>query len=89
MRFETTIDRFGRIVLPKEIRDDLGLEPGAVVAVEEQGEAILLKPLRDEPGLVRKGPVLVYTGKARGDILGAVRSVREGRLRRIRKGAGK
>jgi len=89
MRFETTIDRFGRIVLPKEIRDDLGLEPGAVVAVEEQGESILLKPLRDEPGLVRKGPVLVHTGKARGDILGAVRAVREGRLRRIRKGAGK
>ncbi len=59
MRFETTIDRFGRIVLPKEIRDDLGLEPGVVIAVEERGEDILLKAKTDEPGLVRKGAVLV------------------------------
>ncbi len=89
MQFETTIDRFGRIVLPKELRDELGLEPGAVLAVEEQGQDILLKPRRDEAGLVRKGPVLVYTGKARGDLAAAVRSVREGRMRRLRKGVGK
>ena len=89
MRFETTIDRFGRIVLPKELRDELGLEPGAVVAVEEQGEDILLKPRRDEAGLVRKGAALVYTGKARGDLAAAVRSVREGRMRRLRKGVAK
>jgi AbrB family looped-hinge helix DNA binding protein len=89
MRFETTIDRFGRIVLPKEVRDDLGLEAGAVIAVEEHGEHILLRPQRGEAGLVRKGSVLVYTGKARGDVAFAVRNVREGRLRRLRKGVGK
>jgi len=29
---ETTLDKFGRIVIPKRVRDDLGLKPGAVEA---------------------------------------------------------
>ena len=28
---ETTLDRFGRVVIPKQVRDDLGLKPGAVL----------------------------------------------------------
>jgi bifunctional DNA-binding transcriptional regulator/antitoxin component of YhaV-PrlF toxin-antitoxin module len=26
-KFKTTIDRFGRVVIPKKVRDDLGLYP--------------------------------------------------------------
>jgi AbrB family looped-hinge helix DNA binding protein len=87
MTFETTIDRFGRIVLPKGLRSDHGLEPGSVVAIEEEGDNTVLKPRREEPALVKKGAVLVYAGKATTDLTKAVRTLREARLTRFRKGA--
>lgn len=32
---EATIDRFGRIVIPKKIRDDFNLKPGSQIHFEE------------------------------------------------------
>ncbi len=79
----TTLDRFGRVVLPKEVRERLGLEPGAVLEIEETGAEIRLKPQRGESGIAVKDGVLVYTGKARGDIESSVDSLRRGRLRKV------
>lgn len=74
---ETTLDRFGRVVIPKQVRDDLGLEPGAVLHLEEIGQEILLKPECEQPRLVVKDGVLVFSGAATGDIVGAIRVHRE------------
>jgi len=79
----TKLDRFGRIVIPKPIRDGLGLEPGAELEVEEQGETIILTPADHPPFVKRKGHILVYTGKAEGDLVDAVRRDREERIRRV------
>jgi AbrB family looped-hinge helix DNA binding protein len=81
MTFQITIDRFGRIVLPKEVRRRLGIEPGSVLQIEEQGSEIRLKPITGEQGLIMKKGVLVFTGKAAGDIEGAVRAHRDERIR--------
>ncbi|MBI4710191.1 MAG: AbrB/MazE/SpoVT family DNA-binding domain-containing protein, partial [Nitrospirae bacterium] len=43
---ETILDKFGRVVIPKEIRDDLGLKPGEVIQVKESGNEVVLKPLK-------------------------------------------
>jgi len=80
---ETTLDRFGRIIIPKDVRDDMALEPGAVLRIERDGEKILLAPLRAEPQLVDKKGVLVFAGTATGDIVAAVRDQRRGRLRKV------
>lgn len=77
---EATIDKFGRIVIPKQLRDDLGLKPGAVLQLEESDHEVILKPLHEGPQLVNKDGVLVFTGAATGDLAGAVRSHREKRL---------
>lgn len=45
---ETTIDRFGRVVIPKRVREDLGLKAGEPLVIEEQAEGILLKPARED-----------------------------------------
>ena len=42
-KMQTTIDRFGRIVLPKKLRDDFNLEPGSQIYIEESGQEIILK----------------------------------------------
>lgn len=80
---ETTLDELGRILLPKEIRDDLGLGPGAVLRIEERDAGIFLKPEvsseTGDPHLVRKGGVLVFTGQAEGDLESAIRRDRDER----------
>ncbi|MGH7823480.1 MAG: AbrB/MazE/SpoVT family DNA-binding domain-containing protein [Candidatus Binatia bacterium] len=73
---EMTVDRFGRIVLPKPLRDDLGLEPGAVVRVEEHDRGLVLVPVRDDSGVREDGGVLVFVGSAVGDVSDAVRRSR-------------
>jgi AbrB family looped-hinge helix DNA binding protein len=81
---EATVDKFGRVVLPKRVRDRLGLHPGSVLVVEEDNEVIRLRPVgSEEAHVVSKGGVLVFSGKAGGDVEGAVRSHREQRSRRV------
>lgn len=36
----TTIDRGGRIVIPKDIRDEIGLHPGDEVEIELRGTTV-------------------------------------------------
>ena len=81
MTFQITIDRFGRIVLPKEVRRRLGIEPGSVLQIEEHGSEIRLKTITGEQGLITKRGVLVFSGKATGDIEDAVRAHRDERIR--------
>jgi AbrB family looped-hinge helix DNA binding protein len=83
MTIETTIDSFGRVLVPKALRDRLGLEPGSVLEMEDSGAEIRLRPVRDRPLLVKEGKVLVYAGKASGNVLEAVKAHREARLRRL------
>jgi AbrB family looped-hinge helix DNA binding protein len=77
---ETTLDRFGRVVIPKRIRDDLGLLPGTVLKVEERGGAVNLSPLEEEAALAEEDGVLVFRGRAVGDLDAAVDQARRDRL---------
>jgi AbrB family looped-hinge helix DNA binding protein len=79
---ETTLDEFGKILIPEQIRQDLGIRPGTVLKIEELDSGILLRPEASEsedPYLVRKGGVLVFTGQAEEDLEAAVRRDREER----------
>ena len=80
---ETTLDRFGRVVIPKEIRDLLGLKPGEPLQVEQSDDEVILKPLREEPPIKMKDGVLVYAGTATGNLMEAVRAHRGERLKRV------
>ena len=82
---QTTIDRFGRIVLPKKVRDDFNLEPGSQIQIEESGQEIILKPIHGETNLRLKEGVLVFSGVALGDINNAVETHRAERLKSLRK----
>jgi AbrB family looped-hinge helix DNA binding protein len=78
---QATLDRFGRIVIPKQVREDLGLDPGSVLVIEAKDDRIVLGVRRDEPDLVREDGVLVYTGEAVGDLDQAVDAQRRARWR--------
>jgi AbrB family looped-hinge helix DNA binding protein len=84
---ETTLDRFGRVVIPKDVRDDMGLEAGAVLRVEKEGEKIVLQPVQTEPQVIEKKGILVFTGAAVGDIGSALHEHRRSRLKKMARGA--
>ena len=76
----TTLDRFGRVVIPKKVRAELGLSPGDPLKVESRDDGILISPVQEEPHLVNKEGVLVFSGSSFGDLSEAVRKQREERL---------
>ena len=79
---ETRLDKFGRVVLPKTIRDHLDLKSGQVLKVERADEEIILKPVEKELPLHIKDGVLVFSGAVTGDIAKAMKEHRGGRLKK-------
>lgn len=78
----TTIDAAGRIVIPKPLRDRLGLSGGAEVVVAEHDGVIEIRPAPVEVDLVRTGSVTVLQPRSvpalidEGDVRATLEKVR-------------
>ena len=57
------IDKAGRVVLPKPLRDQFNLLPGDRLRLSVEGSGFKLEPTDAGGELVRKGSVLVFTGR--------------------------
>lgn len=80
---EAILDELGRIIIPKQVREDLGLTPGAVLKIEERQRQIVLSPVPDREALVIKDGVLVFTGEVEEDPELALRRDRDERSRKL------
>lgn len=60
MNAKLTIDRSGRIVVPKRIRDELQLQAGSELDAETSGDSITLRPVRRKGRMVRERGIWVY-----------------------------
>jgi AbrB family looped-hinge helix DNA binding protein len=83
---QVTIDKAGRIVVPKPIRDRLGLQPDTTLRVVESADGILLRPSSWQNELQRdRDGWLVFTGGPSTDIdwNHLVEDLREERMRKI------
>lgn len=56
------IDKAGRVVLPKPLREQFNLLPGDKLRLSVEGSGFRLEPTDTGGELVRKGSVLVFTG---------------------------
>ena len=72
---KTKIDRFGRIVIPKEMRSHFGLAPGVEVEIDKRDQEIVIRPISGQSPLQIEDGVLVFAGEATGDIASWVRKV--------------
>jgi AbrB family looped-hinge helix DNA binding protein len=60
MTTRLTIDKAGRVVIPKSLREELHLEPGDSLEMEKVGEAITLRPVRGTGPLTKEHGVWVF-----------------------------
>ena len=79
-----TIDRAGRVVVPKSFRDRFNLVAGTELEIEATANGVRLRKIGNAPALVRKKGVLVHHGTARTtlDITEFIRAERDARGRR-------
>lgn len=85
MSVKVTVDRAGRVVIPKSLRDELHLAAGDTLELTLRGEEVTMRPQRPSPPLQRERGVWVYrTGKTvtAPDVRSAIERTRDERDRR-------
>ncbi len=86
MKTETIqMDKAGRVMLPKPLREQFNLLPGVKLRLSVEGNGFRLEPADAGGQLVRKGSVLVFTGRFAEPITTAkvnelIEQDREGRI---------
>ena len=61
---EVRIDKSGRIVVPKPLRERLGFKPDTELVAIEQPEGVLLKRVERRPSMVKVDGLWVHQGSA-------------------------
>jgi AbrB family looped-hinge helix DNA binding protein len=60
MSTRLTLDKAGRVVIPKPLREELHLEPGDSMEIESAGEQITMRPVRGTGPRTKKHGVWVF-----------------------------
>lgn len=64
MATKISIDKAGRVVLPKSLREKMRVEAGDDLLVETEGDRITLRPIRQEALLKKELGIWVYQGES-------------------------
>ena len=59
----TTLDKFGRVIIPKKFREHLCISFNTSLNISEDGKRIVIEPVQEKEPLVDKDGILVFTGK--------------------------
>jgi len=82
MTLTLTLDKAGRVVIPKPLRDELRLGPGDALELQAEGEQITLRPVRPKELLRKEHGVWVYQGeRTNSSIVDLIDRDRENRMR--------
>lgn len=79
----TTLDKFGRVIIPKKLREHLAITPETTLNIVEDGDRIIIEPLKENEPIVEKDGLLVFTGKLKGDINQFIVSDRRERMNKM------
>jgi len=82
------IDKAGRIVIPKKMREAMGLQAGSRLRVERAGDRLVIEPPVEEARLETRDGLLVLAGGGKRTVEDVNREIEEQRKRRMRFVAG-
>lgn len=82
------IDKAGRVVIPKWVREGVNLQAGDELKISLDGLQIRLEPATEDAGTVRKGLALVFRSKSSMPLTSEmVEILRDERLSSVLQGA--
>ena len=64
MNSKVTLDRAGRVVLPKALRDEMHLSPGDTLDLTVKGDEVILRPRRGATPLQNERGVWVFQNRS-------------------------
>lgn len=76
------LDGAGRVVIPKALRDELGLEPGDSLSLETEGDRVTIRPVRTRAALREEHGIWVFRNGRKvtaGETNRALYALRRGR----------
>lgn len=59
----TTLDKYGRILIPKRLRELLRITPHTQLVISEKGNKIIIEPVSAENPYEEKDGMLVFVGE--------------------------
>ena len=78
-----TIDKAGRLIVPKKVRERLGLKSGDKLKIDVVGERIELEAQGDETKVETRNGRRVIVGTGDVDVVKAIEATREEQVERI------
>lgn len=77
------LDKFGRVLIPKRVRERLGIKPASALSIVDDGKRIILQPVNEEEALLQKDGLLIYTGDIRHNVMEELERNRTQRISRL------
>ena len=79
----TTLDKFGRVIIPKRLREHLGINLETKLNISEDDRRIVIEPIKEETPVVDREGILVFTGKLENRKDELVKTDRNKRMRKL------
>lgn len=78
-----TLDKFGRVLIPKKVREHLGITPDSSLNIIYEGNRIIIEPISESEPLIEKNGLLIFTGKIQDNLDTVVDRNRSGRMQKL------
>lgn len=77
------LDKYGRILIPKKVREQLNISTETKLNIDEDGNRIIIERIGEEAPVVENDGVKVFTGKLKGDFNEALEQDRAERMKKL------
>ena len=79
----TTLDKFGRVIIPKRFREHLGINFKSTLNISEDGKRIVLELVKEREPVVDRNGILVFTGNLESPKSDLLKSDRNKRMHKL------
>ncbi len=79
----TTLDKFGRVIIPKRFREQLGINSKSTLNISEDGKRIVIELVQEKKPVVDRNGILVFTGNLEDKKSDLIKSDRNRRMHKL------
>ena len=79
----TSLDKFGRVIIPKRFRERLGINIKSTLNISEDGERIVIELVQGKDPVVDRNGILVFTGNLEDKNNDLIKSDRNRRMHKL------